>query len=234
MFRRWAEGTLQSVVGALIIALIPGAAVTYLSHIQSAWATPVLLGLAAAALATIIILSLDAIRRLPPRRVIPSTTNIESCVRDWLNNFQYSVKKSPQDNTYFRYLVTVDSGTKMLVGRTKGDFQDYVQIRADVVPGPSDLEQIASLGLSERAALIGNIRLELARRKIGYRNLGLPANDTYIFKHIPIRESLTEHEFIAALDEVEGAAHSIGLVFVIQLMKTGKLSDESIKRLTSQ
>lgn len=155
MFRRWAEGTLQSILGALIISLIPGAVVAYLVRIQSGWSGPVFMGMCAMAVTMVIVLALDAIRRLPPRRVIPNINNIESCVRDWLNNFQCSVKKAPIESAYFRYLVTVDSGTKMLVGRVKGDFQDYVQIRADMSPNADDLEKFNTLVPMEQAALIG-------------------------------------------------------------------------------
>ena len=188
-------------------------AVTYLSHIQSVWTTPVLLGLCAAALTVFVVLAIDAIRRLPPRRVIPNLKNIESCVRDWLNNFQCSVKKSPLETAYFRYLVTVDSGTKMFIGRTMGDLQNYIQLRSDMNPSPSDLEHFNSLSEIEKGVVVGSIRLELARRQVGYRNLSISLDNFFISKRIPIRESLTEHEFISAVDEVEAAAHSVMFVF---------------------
>jgi hypothetical protein len=231
MFRRWAEGTLQGMLGAILLSLIPGAAVAYLAHIRSVWTMPVLLGLCAAAVTMVIVLAADAIRRLPPRRVIPSIKNIETCVRDWLNNFQCSVKKSPVDIAYFRYLVTVDSGTKMLIGRTKGDFQDYIQIRSDISPGTDDLKKLSELTDLERAVVLGNIRLDLARRHVGYRLLAISAEgDSHVFKRIPIRETLTEHEFIAAMDEVEAAVHSVGLVFALELVKTGKFTPEEERK----
>jgi hypothetical protein len=186
------------------------------------------------ALAMIILLAVDAIRRLPPRRVIPNTKNIESCVRDWLNNFQCSVKKSPVETAYFRYVVTVDSGTKMLIGRTKNDFQDYIQIKCEVVPDANDLEKINGLTELERAVVVGNIRLELARRHVGYHNLAIPADDTYLFKRVPIRETLTEHEFIAAMDEVEAAAHSLALVFALEVVKTGRFPGDERKTIDAK
>ncbi len=225
MFRRWAEGTLQSILGAVILALIPGVAVTYLAHVQSVWTKPLLLGLTAFALAAFIVLAIDAIRRLPPRRVIPNVKNIEICVRDWLNNFQYAVKKSPVETAYFRYLVTVDSGTKMFIGRPKGDFQDYVLIRSDLIPGPQDLEHIATLTTLQTAVIVGNIRLELARHHVGYLNISIPIKDAHIFKRIPIRETLTEHDFVAAIEEVEAAAHSVAFVFALEMVQAGKLID---------
>ena len=207
---------------------------TYLSHIQSVWTTPVLLGLCAAALTVFVVLAIDAIRRLPPRRVIPNLKNIESCVRDWLNNFQCSVKKSPLETAYFRYLVTVDSGTKMFIGRTMGDLQNYIQLRSDMNPSPSDLEHFNSLSEIEKGVVVGSIRLELARRQVGYRNLSISLDNFFISKRIPIRESLTEHEFISAVDEVEAAAHSVMFVFALEIIKMGKLiANESteIKKL---
>ncbi|MHB1959680.1 MAG: DUF2299 family protein [Acidobacteriaceae bacterium] len=218
-------------LASVLIALIPGAIVTHLIRIQSAWSGPVLGGMGATALAMIILLSIDAIRRLPPRRVIPNLKNIESCVRDWLNNFQYSVKKSPVETAHFRYLVTVDSGTKMLIGRTKDGFQDYIVIRSDMSPNADDMSQFNSLSDLQKAVVVGSIRLELARRRVGYQNLTIPANDFFISKRIPIRESLTEHEFIAAVDEVEAAAHSVMFVFALEIIKMGKLPTKELKKI---
>jgi hypothetical protein len=223
MFRQWVEGTLYAVLGAIIFALIPGTYIAYLVRIQSSWSGPILMGMCATALGIIIFLALDAIRRLPPRRVIPNIKNIEFCVRDWLNNFQYSVKKAPLETTYFRYLVTVDSGTKLLIGRPKGDLQDYLLIISEMSPTPSDMSLFNKLSDLEKAVIVGNLRLELARRYVGYQNLVIPFDNFFIIKRIPIRETLTEHEFIAAIDEVEAAAHSVMFVFALEIIKTGNL-----------
>jgi hypothetical protein len=196
---------------------------------QSGWSGPVFMGLSATAVTMVALLALDAIRRLPPRRVIPNLKNIEFCVRDWLNNFQYSVKRSPLETAHFRYLVTVESGTKMLIGRTKNDFQDYIQIRCDMNPTEKDMSLFHGLSELERAVITGNIRLELARRNVGYQNLTLPADNFFISKRIPIRETLTEHEFIAAIDEVEAAAHSVMFVFALEFIKMGKLPPDELK-----
>ncbi|HEY2016169.1 MAG TPA: hypothetical protein VGH38_21850, partial [Bryobacteraceae bacterium] len=82
----------------------------------------------------------------------------------------------------------------------------------------------------ERAVVVGNIRLELARRSVGYQNLEIPGDKFFIAKRLPIRETLTEHEFVAAIDEVEAAAHSVQIVFGLELVKMGKFpSSESRK-----
>jgi hypothetical protein len=229
MWKRWTETTLINIVSVVIIALIPAGIMAHLLRIQSGWSGPLAGGVGVFAMAAIAILALDAMRRLPPKRVIPNLKNIESCVRDWLNNFQYSVKKSPNETTYFRYLVTVDSGTKLLIGRTKDEFQEYVQIRADMRPNTTDMESFNALSDLQKAVLIGSIRLELARRNVGYRGLTIPADDFYISKRIPIRETLTEHEFIGAVDEMEAAAHSVSLVFALEIVKSGTVTPENLK-----
>jgi hypothetical protein len=122
----------------------------------------------------------------------------------------------------------------MLVGRTKDDFQDYILIRSDMSPTAEDMSRFNSLSDIEKAVLIGSIRLELARRNVGYQNLTIPGDNFFISKRVPIRETLTEHEFIAAIDEVEGAAHSVALVFGLEVVKAGKLPQKMIEATDNQ
>jgi hypothetical protein len=122
----------------------------------------------------------------------------------------------------------------MLVGRTKNDFQDYLQIRCDIVPSTEDMAHFDILSDIDQAVLVGNIRLELARRNVGYQNLAIPADNFFISKRIPIRETLTEHEFVAAIDEVEAAVHGVGIVFALEVVKMGKLPATSTKKETKQ
>jgi hypothetical protein len=212
MFRRWTEGTLESVLAAILIALIPGGVVTYLARIKSAWTGPILHGLSAVALTVFIILAIDAIRRLPPKHLIPNFKNIETCVRTWLDRFRVTVKNDPVPTAYFRLLATVDSGTKMHIGRPR-EMGEYVVIRANLAPGQNDLELLEALPKEECNTMMLNLLLELARRNVGYSGLVLPAQDFHIFKRVPITASLTEHEFVNALQEVESAAHAVGIVF---------------------
>lgn len=232
MFRRWTEGTLQSILASVIIALIPGAVVTHLVRIQSGWAGPVMMGLCAFTVTMFAILALDAIRRLPPRRVIPTLKNAESCVRDWLDNFRVSVQKSPLSTAYFRFLVTVESGTKMYIGRPRETFEEYIVIRSEITPSDSERTTIENMDEGERALFILHIRLEMERRHVGYSNLTWPiTGPLVIFKRIPIRETLTEHEFIAAVDEVEASVHCVGTVFGMALIKATTTPQQNLDNL---
>jgi hypothetical protein len=210
MFRRWIEAIGQSVLATVLLALVPGAIVAWLVKIQSAWATPLLWGLAAALMMALIVVIVRANLRLPPKRLIPNTKNIADCLRTWLDNFNYGIKNSPDPAAHFCFLVTTESERKMLVARLKEDTNsEYVFIKAIIGPSPEEIASLNKLTDAQRARLLLVLKLELSRRQIGYRGLVFPPNDFFIFKRIPISTSLTEDEFIKALDEVEAALHGV-------------------------
>ena len=125
------------------------------------------------------------------------------------------VKNAPLPTTHFRLIVEVDSGTKLLVGRVKSGLTEYLLIRADLQPQGEDLRVLEALDEDSRTRLILEVRLELARRNIGYSGLQFPPEDFNIFKRLPINESLTEHEFLKAIDEMEAAVHATMIVFLM-------------------
>ena len=102
--RRWTEGISQNLLVTLAFAAIPGGAVTYLSHMNSVWATPALRGLEAAFFVSITVLAVKGARRLPAKRIIPTVKNIESCVRLWLDHFRVGVRNDPQPAMSFRVM----------------------------------------------------------------------------------------------------------------------------------
>jgi len=180
MFRRWAESIGQGLLVVVIVAFLPGWFVAYLARIQSTWTYPVLIGIAASALVSVGLLAILAIRRLPPKHLIPTVNNIENCVRTWLDHFHAGVKVSPDENCYFRVLATMDSGTSMLVGRLRGEYSEYVLVKADIKPTTEELATVQALSERDRQRIIVSIRLELARRYVGYSGLQLPADEFHI------------------------------------------------------
>ena len=79
-----------------------------------------------------------------------------------------------------------------------------------------------ALSEPDKQRITVSAQLELARRNVGYSGPLLAANGFYIFKRIPISETLTEHQFIAAIDEVEAAVHAVIAVIVLELQKCQK------------
>ena len=78
MVKRWIEAILQNVVAAALITLIPGALATYLTAIGTRWVTPLMLGLAAAAVSDLTLFVLRRQIGLPVKRLVPDENNIET------------------------------------------------------------------------------------------------------------------------------------------------------------
>src|ERR1035437_8268085 len=101
--QRYAEGIVIGVLTACILTLIG-----YLNHISSTWFWPLFYGLIASSLFLIVCFLFLLLKRVPRRQVIPSSKNIESCVRSWLANHKVAVKHDPYPEGYFRFRVTLD------------------------------------------------------------------------------------------------------------------------------
>jgi hypothetical protein len=217
MFRRWIEGILQGALATVLLALLPLAAVTYLARIRSEWTAPILLGLSAGALVSVIFAAINATRRLPPQRVVPDLENVEVLVRLWLNNFRIGVKNDPIPETYFRVSATMDGGARMIVGRPRGEFNGYILIRSDITATPDEVRVMEALGEEKVNQILLEIKLELARAKVGYGNLVFPVTNFYILKRMPINEHLSEDVLIAKMEEVEAALLAVAAVFLMHV-----------------
>lgn len=204
-----------------MVVVVGGATTTLLARYLSNWATPALYGLAGSALLSVTIVALKAIARLPRRRPVTDLENIESEVHRWLDNFRVTVKNDPITEAYFRFIVTLDSGTKVVVGRPRGELSGYILVRGEVILGPEDQKMIAALSQDEVADLLLELRLELARAKVGYSGLALPIDTIAIFKRIPISEALTEDAFFNKLEEVEAALNTVGIISVKGFRRNG-------------
>ncbi len=212
-WRDWARSISQNIVAALLWSLIPGAVLTYLAHIGSEWANPALIGLAAAFFATGICVVLMAASHLPRKRVEPDSSNIETCIRTWLDNYKIAVKTDPIPGAYFRFRITLDSGMHMTVIRSKTEYVDYVQVLCDMGLRGEQESLFELFSSEERADLILDIKLELARAGVSFGGLSDPPKDFHLFRRIPIHHNLSEYIFMSAVGEVEAASLLVAVVF---------------------
>jgi hypothetical protein len=125
------RGIITNIVSAILVAGA-GVVITVLARNASLWTTPVLYGLSASALLSISILAFRAMVRIPRARTLPTIENIESLVRLWLDNFRLGVRNDPNPETFFRLIVTMDSGTKLVVGRPIGELSGYLIVRGEI------------------------------------------------------------------------------------------------------
>jgi hypothetical protein len=210
---KWQQRYSEAIVTGLIVCVVWGG-VTYLAKADSPWFSPMLNGLLAGAWACIACISVLVLRRVPRRPVIPTENNIESCVRAWLDSHKIAVKNDPSDENYFRLRITLDSGLSVTVFRSRREYVDYVQILADLGMRGSDKELLKQFSDDEATQIFLDIKMELARAKMGYGGLVNPPENFHLFRRIPIHPNLTEFIFISMIGELEAAVHLVALVFL--------------------
>jgi len=208
----WGNSVGQGILVTIIVALVPGGIVAYLAHIQSIWTMPVLLGLGAALMSAGIVIMARAWAHLPPIRTRPNAKNIESCIHSWLDNERVSVKNDPSVGSYFRFRITLNEKTMTIV-RTRGEFEDYVQILADLGTH-GDNKLLEQFNEDEIVKTLWDVKVELARAQVGYSGLENPPNNFMIFRRVPIHHNLTEFIFMSMVGSVEAAMNLVGLMFI--------------------
>lgn len=210
--RNWfVQGLITNIVATILVAGA-GVVIAVIAKTATGWLAPVLYGLAGSALLSVIILALMGIARLPRARRTTNTENVESLVRLWLDNFRFGVRNDPVQEALFRLIVTTDGGTRIIVGRPRGDLSGYVIIRSEIVFGAEDQRIIAALPTEQVNRTMEEIRLELARAKVGYSGLAQPLGTVALFKRIPIGDALTEDSLIARIEEIEAAFLSMAAI----------------------
>lgn len=207
--QRYAEGVVIGILsgGALLL-------IGYLYHISSRWFWPVFYGAIVACAVLLCCFVFLLVRRIPRVRVIPSTKNIENCVRAWLENHRFSVKNEPGDDYHFRFEITLDSGRQMTVFRSKKAFTEYVEIQAYLGMRKGDAELLDRFNSTEKQQMIFDMQLELARAKMGYAGLTMPPENFYLFRRVPILPGLTEFYFISMIGDIEAAINLVSLMFL--------------------
>jgi hypothetical protein len=129
----------------------------------------------------------------------------------------------------------MDSGTAMTVFRPRGELNGYIFIRTDINPTADDMRMIEGLSEPVVKQLILDIRMELARFRVGYSALAVPIRPFNVFKRIPINENLTDHTLVGALEEVEAALSAVAITYLLCLQRSSNnVTTSALPRPISQ
>jgi len=213
-YRRYAEGIVIAIIAVPAIA-----GVTYLYNVASPMAAPLFYGVLTGAAVIVAGLGVCILSRMPTKRTIPTTQNIEQCVRTWLDSHRIAVKNDPDKDLHFRLRITLDSGKQMTILRSETEFTEYVQILTFLRPGKDEQNILDQLAASEKIEMILEMQLELARAKVGYAGLAFPAENFFLFRRVPIFPGLSEFFFIAMVSDIEAAMNLVGNVFLKARLK---------------
>lgn len=203
----WLSGLAINLVSNLI-ALIVGGIVTYFSHEGSAWVKPLLFGGAAWLITFCSILAIRFMSRLPKKSDPVTQENIGRKIRDWLDEFNLTVKSVHDPDSDFFFIVTTDGGKKISISRSIKQFSDHLFLKALVNPSDEEKKLIEQLSSDEKIDYKLAMQLELSRAIIGYKTDNFFEGLT-IFKRIPITSTLTAEEILNGIWEVEAMLTSI-------------------------
>ena len=218
----WAwQGILSNWLYDLIVPACGGLMILARAR-QWRYSSPVLYGLATAALMAAILYTVGAHHILVEDQASKTNPqNVQERVRLWIDNFGLTNQSIPDPQAYFRYMVTLANGNQLVIGRYRAKEQ-YLVIDSAIRATEPEKEFLKKLPKNRVDRLQAEMIEEAARAKIGFQNLTVPYENANLEKRVPITSDLTEASFMASIDELDSA--------VIALKATYTLAMSDVKR----
>lgn len=154
-----------------------------------------------------------------PAHTLLTVENVESHVKQWLETFNYGIRKLPVDtaNAHFGYIATNQQNRKIIISRRR-DLEHYLVVQASVLIADEHRKRMEGLSTQESEAFQRRLILDLTRLRLGFStNFGGPLTTIMLEKRIPITDYLTEALFIQTLDDLDTAELFVILDVPIQL-----------------
>ncbi len=126
------------------------------------------------------------------RRQTPEKS--EAVIRGWLNRTRLSVANSPNPESYYRLLVSLES-RRVSVYRQKSD-PEMVGIGINLRIPEADFEAIDSMTSSPTSTLVRDLRIELTRLGVQYAGFRHPLREISFVDQIVFDQSLTRPAFL--------------------------------------
>jgi hypothetical protein len=207
---RWQEGIAIGVISSILATLIVGVVVAIISHLDSTWTKPIVNGILAALLTLGASIGIMILRVIPKIHRPTNTRNIEGRIREWFDAFHLGVRKTAQPDTYFHFIVTTSGGKEIGVARSKTEWTDYLGFFTRLSPSEPEQAALAQLSDKEKIQLRFDMKMELARSRIGYSDFSL--NGFVVFKRIPVGAGLSEDSVINTIWEMEAIINGLILM----------------------
>ena len=217
-FRTWLASLFDSLVASAVWSSLAGVGMVALTRLGPSWTHSIIYGLLTSLLMFLILLAWRVLKVLPPSSDRTTADNIEMKLRSWLDRTQLTVQNSPTPETLFRLIVTTDAGRKVIVGRPKEGKPDYLHFRAEITTTEADRKELDLLSEGERNQLMLELKLGLARARVGYSGL-TSLDGLAIFKSIPITHSLGEHEVILSIWEMEAVLNEVFMISALAVQR---------------
>jgi hypothetical protein len=212
--QNWIYGLLQGIFGsALYELLFAGAVAALLAYLRARrvdWAAPVLYGVCGFTAALVVAFAFTGHPLLSREQPQSTTENIEANVRTWSDAFSFGTQKAPDATMFFQFAVKLINGRTVMVGRPK-EHEHYLEFRATISLPDKDQTILNKFTEQQQFEIFEQVRLELARIKVG--GIAIRNSPLYvvIIKRIPITSDLNEYQFETALEEVNSALEIVDM-----------------------
>lgn len=221
--KRWISEKVAEWIITGLLGVTWATVLTSLKLHESSWAVPLMYGTGALCMTFVCGGLYIAISRIPRLRTKVTTANVEGNIRNWLDRSGCSVKTDSAQETFFRFCVQLPSGSTVLIGRPRAGLVDHVIVRANIVDEKTVPKELQSASLAEQERLLGLIKLELARARVGYFGLSIPVSQQFsIGKNVRITDYLSEEDFMRAVWDVEAAVHAVLAIYGLWLRSMAK------------
>lgn len=213
----------EAIVTGLVVAAIVGVG-PYLYDKYPTLLSPFMYISVCGASALVSCLAVIMLRRIPKPPEVPTSDNIEEYVREWIDAFGFTVQKDPNDGVFFRYRVTLPppDNEHITVFRMKNENPQYIHVYADLSMTEAQFRELRSrISDAQILQVLNELKLELARIRMGYSGLTIPPVDFKLFKRVLIHPGLKESDFFAAIGDVEAAMHLVSVIYLRMLADNG-------------
>ena len=180
-----------------------GALLTFLKFKKPAWLNALMYGLAGSALVAVIFVCLVGLTAIPRGEDETTAKNVEGRIRAWADTFGMATKKDSRDDSFFVIILTLHSGTGVIIRRPKSR-ERYIEFDTNIAVSPEHEQIIKNLSEEQSQRIFEEVVLELARSKIGYSVSGPPISNMFLVKAVPVA-NLTEESFANDLDDIDSA-----------------------------
>ncbi len=203
LVKQWQDVSGNVKFGVLLLlgtGIMSGA--TALTHGLATWQQVGLVGLFAVMFGWALIATFVA-RRQKQGGFIVTQENLESYVRQWLDNFHVTAKKLPKnDQVNFAYQVDYEDRTHVAIFHAKERYQ-YLAFEGKLAVSKEHKDAFDKLSEPKKRRFLLGLRVEMARAGIR-AEMPHPFETVRIVRLFPMT-ALTESEFIEQLDGVHRA-----------------------------
>ena len=192
----------------VVLSLVGAAALGTLKKYRPSVAGPVSYGAAGFAM---VVMSLSMLQILsvvntPTQEPLTqSDENLEETIRGWADNFGWGSRPLQIEDALVAFEVTLLNNTVHVAVVQFERLNGFLSIAVNVVLSNEQREEFSNLEQHVATQLLRTLRIEMSRMGIDWENIEAPLTRVTLQKKLPITDSLSQHEFLSTVSQINHA-----------------------------